>query len=1058
MRKIYLALILWCCGIMATAQSVSLTGGAYSQDFNTLSNTAASTNNLLSITGWEMNETGGGTRDNEQYAVDPGTSNSGDTYSYGAAGSTERALGSLQSGTLISTFGANFTNNTGGTITALTINYTGEQWRLGLAGRTSANLDRLDFQYSLDATSLITGIWNDVDNLDFTPPILTGTAGGRDGNDAANRSTISFTINGLSIPNGATFYIRWNDFNVSGSDDGLAIDDFTITPTSTGGGGTNLSINNVTVTEGNAGTTNATFTVSLSSPAPAGGVTFDIATADGTATTANNDYVAQSLTNQTILAGSSIYTFTVQINGDGVTEANESFFVNVTNVTVATVSDGQGLGTINNDDVSITSIHTIQGNGNVSPLVGQSLTTAGIVTGVRSNGFFIQEPDASIDADPATSEGIFVFTSSAPPAVAAIGNLVQVVGTVVEFIPTADPSSPPQTELTSPIVSLISTNNAIPLPFTLTTTLPAASGSLDQLERFESMRVSVPSLTVVAPTQGSVNEPTAIATTNGFFYGVVTGNARPFREAGIELPNPLPSGAPITVPRYDANPELLGVGSSALGGTAIDVAVGAILTNVVGPLDYRSRTYTIDIEPGTVPTVSNNTLTYTAVPTQTNNEITVASFNVERFYDDVNDPGGDVALSTAAYNNRLNKVSLAIRNVLAMPDVIGMVEVEKLSVLQAIANKVNNDAVAASLPNPNYVAYLLEGNDAGGIDVGFLVKSGRVTVNAVTQYGLTTTYAEPGGGTAILNDRPPLVLDATFTGVACGSAKIIVNHLRSLNGVEDPVDGARVREKRRAQAEFLANLIQGFQTTNPNVNIISVGDYNAFQFNDGLVDIMGTVKGTPTPAANVTLASTDLVNPDLINLIETLPANNRYSFSFGGDAQVLDHILVNNNANSKVSRFAVGRLNADFPEIYRSDANRPERISDHDAAVVYLQFADVTPPTVVCPANIIVNNSAGQCSAVVNFTTTGSDNCSTPSIVATPASGSAFPVGTTTVNVTATDAAGNTANCSFTVTVNDTQAPTITCPAAVTVSCAALVPAVNIAAVVATDNCSGTVT
>src|SRR5690348_6940112 len=139
------------------AQCVSLTtlGAASTQNFDTLSNTAGSTTNNLTITGWFMTELGGGTRDNEQYAVDTGASTTGDTYSYGAAAATDRALGALLSGTLQSTFGVCFTNNTGSTVTNLAIAYTGEEWRLGNAGRT----DRIDFQYSLDATSLTTGTW-----------------------------------------------------------------------------------------------------------------------------------------------------------------------------------------------------------------------------------------------------------------------------------------------------------------------------------------------------------------------------------------------------------------------------------------------------------------------------------------------------------------------------------------------------------------------------------------------------------------------------------------------------------------------------------------------------------------------------------------------------------------------------------------------------------------------------------------------------------------------------------------------------------------------------------
>ncbi|MBD7923830.1 putative Ig domain-containing protein [Xanthomonas bonasiae] len=126
-----------------------------------------------------------------------------------------------------------------------------------------------------------------------------------------------------------------------------------------------LSINDVSLNEGDAGTSNATFTVSLSQPAGAGGVSFDIATADGSAT-AGVDYVASSLTGQTIPAGSSSATFTVLINGDTLNEASENFFVNVSNVSGASVSDAQGQGTIVNDDaqptLSIDDVSVNEGN------------------------------------------------------------------------------------------------------------------------------------------------------------------------------------------------------------------------------------------------------------------------------------------------------------------------------------------------------------------------------------------------------------------------------------------------------------------------------------------------------------------------------------------------------------------------------------------------------------------------------------------------------------------------------------------------------------------------
>src|SRR5205807_2549288 len=138
----------------------------------------------------------------------------------------------------------------------------------------------------------------------------------------------------------------------------------------------NLSINDVSLNEGNAGTTSFTFTVSLSSPAGPGGVTFDIATADGTATQPS-DCTQKTLTSQTIPAGSSTYTFTVLVNGDTTPETDETFFVNVTNATNAIVTDGQGLGTIVNDD--ITKIHDVQGNGAATPIPGVTVTVEGVV-------------------------------------------------------------------------------------------------------------------------------------------------------------------------------------------------------------------------------------------------------------------------------------------------------------------------------------------------------------------------------------------------------------------------------------------------------------------------------------------------------------------------------------------------------------------------------------------------------------------------------------------------------------------------------------------------------
>jgi len=127
-----------------------------------------------------------------------------------------------------------------------------------------------------------------------------------------------------------------------------------------------LSVSDVSTNEGNSGTTSFTFTVSSTIPAPTGGITFDIATQDNTATVANNDYAARSLSGQTIPAGQNSYTFDVTVNGDTLVEPNESFFVNITNVTNASVGDGQGAGTIQNDDTALLVISQVYGGGDNS--------------------------------------------------------------------------------------------------------------------------------------------------------------------------------------------------------------------------------------------------------------------------------------------------------------------------------------------------------------------------------------------------------------------------------------------------------------------------------------------------------------------------------------------------------------------------------------------------------------------------------------------------------------------------------------------------------------------
>ena len=747
-----------------------------------------------------------------------------------------------------------------------------------------------------------------------------------------------------------------------------------------------IGVASLSQAEGDSGTTAFVFNVTLNAPAGAGGVSLDYATRDGSAN-AGSDYIASSGTLH-IAQGQTSASITVQVNGDTETEADETFFLDITNVQGAFPGSLMATGTIVNDDFLTLPISAIQGSGARSPFEGQVVTTRGVVTGVRTAGYFIQTPDSEGPHAADASRGLYVYTGSAPAGNIVPGTLVAVQGTVIEYVPSADPQQLPLTEITNPTTTVLGSGQPLPAPIVLSTTLPAADGPIDQLERYEGMRVSAASLTVNAPTGGSVNEVQANGSGNGVFHAVVTGVPRSYREPGIQLPDTLPANAPANVPRWDSNPELLAVSSGAIGAERLNLASNCRVLEVTGPLDYTFRRYTI--YPEVTPAVEcdgNDAPRPAATPLA--DDINVATYNLQRFFDDSNDPSiGEPVLTSAAYDKRLNKASLGVRNYLHFPDILGTVEVENLAVLTTLANRINADAVANGQPDPQYVAYLMEGNDVGGIDVGFLVKTAevaagvpRVQVELVEQHGKNTSWTEPGGNTSLLNDRPPLSLQAVvnFADGRQFPLTSIVVHQRSLNGNEtDDAAGQRVRAKRHQQAVFLANLLQARQSANPAERMLVMGDFNAFEFNDGYVDAMGTVTGQPA-ADDETIVSgdgQDLVTPDFQTLTWLLPAQDSYSYTYDGVVQSLDHVVASSSllTASDVGdlRVSHARINADFPETARSDGNTPTRLADHDPTLVLIQLAVQQFADLGVAANADVYNvQAGQ---PVTFTGSVSNN------------------------------------------------------------------------------------
>ncbi|MEZ2347835.1 lamin tail domain-containing protein [Terriglobus sp. RCC_193] len=737
----------------------------------------------------------------------------------------------------------------------------------------------------------------------------------------------------------------------------------------TGGSNTVLT---VVITPGTA-TTSATVTADLSG---LGG-----STVQPLALTATNTYT---------------YTYTVPSNA----AANAySIPVKVTDNTAATVTGNISLAVTT--PTGVTPISTIQANR--STYVNTNITFTGVITVVTNAGYYMQT--ASSTPGSTGDEGIYVYSGSGKnPAGAVVGNNVTVTGKLTLY-PAATASHTPSLEVTTASLTVNSTGN--PLPTAIAITAPTPTGDINQLRPYESMLVSLPSVTAVGGTDATLTETTETVVSNGQLYVTGTGIPRPFREPGMDFrdfpsttcptlancpagTNPATAAGavrPANLTLYDDNPERLIIESTLGGGTAIDVAAGAVITGATGVVDF---TYSTDYpygDPARIiltaanrPTVTTaGAVTVTALPLPNSNQFTVAAFNVERFFDTnsandlyYNPVTGKTAGSSAvdvtadAYARRLKKFSLAVRTVLNNPDIVSVEEVENLQVLKDMAAQIDADTTTGT--KPGYVAYGTDSvttftNDVGGISVGFLVKPSTVNVTAWEQKGTQTLVA---AGTSALNDRPSQVLHATInrgTGVKPYPITVISNHLRSLTSVNT----ATVQSKKELQAEMLANLIQGYQQAGEHV--IAVGDMNAFQFSDGYTDTLGTIMGNVGNGVAVQ-PGVAIVNPAAVDLINQMPAALQQSYTEWGNAQVLDHAVVTADIAGSTT-LAVGHIDADFPVVLYNDATTPAAMSDHDPLLAYLALpAPVTSATLTGSGTFLTSIAVGQNSVGQQLTLT----------------------------------------------------------------------------------------
>ncbi|WP_100642980.1 Ig-like domain-containing protein [Alteromonas facilis] len=556
-------------------------------------------------------------------------------------------------------------------------------------------------------------------------------------------------------------------------------------------------------------------------------------------------------------------------------------------------------------NVATAEIFDIQSAGMTSPFEGQFVKSFGnIVTALDSNGFFMQTPTSRSDNNDETSDGIFVFTGSAPSV--AVGDEVDVVGQIIEYFDFTEFSNGTQ-------VTVKSNGNALPpvVQFDENTPSKLQPQPENELERFEGMIVTF--------------EGIASAATDRFGdTAVVAGQTRAFREPGIAYPGI--AGLPV----WDGNPEIFEINPDGLLLENTSLFAGQTVS-ATGPLGFSFGDYqvwptemTIGEEPNLLAKLRDKEV----------GEMTVGSLNMYRPSQIAN-----------VYEERLSKISQFVRNVMNAPDILAVSEVESIDVLETIAAQINADDASI-----NYSAYLEEGNDIGGIDVGFLVRQ-SVEMDAVVQYGKDTIFDYDN---SLLNDRPPLLFKGRV--VANGSdfpIHVLVVHNRSLSSVDT---SDRVRNKRLAQADFVANIVQDIQSDNPSVNLVVTGDFNAYQFTDGYVDVLGHIAGTAVASDNL-LWQPSPVTPVLTNQVNNLAATQQYSFVFGGSAQVLDHALTTANLSTLVTDFAYARGNSDAPAGLVNDDSNALRASDHDGLVMYVKM-DSDNDTIadsldMCPATSV---------------------------------------------------------------------------------------------------------
>lgn len=529
-------------------------------------------------------------------------------------------------------------------------------------------------------------------------------------------------------------------------------------------------------------------------------------------------------------------------------------------------------------------IPQIQGTSHTSPLRFAQVETTGVVTARTGNGFYMQS--AIPDSLTSTSEGIFVFTGATPTA--SVGDRVTVRGMIHEVgfvggLTTTRFSNPAVTITQSgtpvPAATVIGRGGRVPPATTIDddrfSTFDPANDGIDFYESLEGMLVQV-------------NNALAVGPANSFGEIVVVADHGADSGARTSLGG-------VRIQSNDFNPERIIIDDAIITDEPA-VKTGDSLGSVIGVIDYSFNNFKLF---NTAAIVATNGVASPEVANldATNARLRVATFNVLNL--DGLDP-----------QTKFDAVARDIVTGLKSPDIVGLQEVQDnngtvndgVTAANITAQRLIDAIMAAGGPSYSYLD-IAPGNNTNGGEPGGNIRPGFL-------YNATRASLVPGSGQlidaanpAFFDSRKPLSAEFVFNGQR---VTVINNHFNSKSG-----DGSlfgnpqppllSTEAQRLLQAQVVRNHVANIIATNPLANVVVLGDLNDFEF---------------SPVLN-SLTNTGLLS----NLVNSVPASERYTYNFDGNSQVLDHILVSGNLRTN-ARIDIVHLNADFPTAGRS--------SDHD--------------------------------------------------------------------------------------------------------------------------------